>query len=308
MVTKTFKIHLAYDGTAYSGWQRQPGRATVQGALEAALEKVTGQAVETLGSSRTDAGVHALGQVVSLESATRLAPETLQRALNAELPDDVQVFAAAEAPGFHALRDTLRKRYRYVIDDAPLGDLFQQHYAWRHARRLDAEAMHRAAQRLVGTHDFSSFENLGSPRQSPVRTIYEITVRREGCVKRSADAPSFEPQAEQGRAGGLTAPGPLPADALILEIEGNGFLYNMVRNIAGTLALVGRGAKPESWPAEALAACRRPAAGPTAPPHGLFLLWVAHRAPDDNEPRRRGGAEGSEGVFNRRDAETPRGE
>ncbi|MFO0897019.1 MAG: tRNA pseudouridine synthase A [Pirellulales bacterium] len=277
MVIKTFKLHLAYDGTNYSGWQRQPGRGTVQGALEAALEKVTGQAVETLGSSRTDAGVHALGQVVSFESAMRLAPDILRRALNAELPDDVQVFAVAEAPGFHAIRDTLRKRYRYVIDDAPLRDLFQQRYAWRHTRRLDAEAMHRAAQALVGTHDFSSFENLGSPRQSPVRTVYELSVRRVGCVKGSAEAPFVDTPAEQGRAGGLSLPGPLPAHGLILEIEGNGFLYNMVRNIAGTLALVGRGAQPEAWPAEVLAASDRTLAGPTAPPQGLFLLWVAHR-------------------------------
>jgi tRNA pseudouridine38-40 synthase len=308
VVNKTLCLHVAYDGTAYSGWQTQPGRPTVQAAVEAALGKVTGQPVAIVGSSRTDAGVHALGQVVSFESETRLGPEVLQRALNAELPDDVQVFAAAEAPGFHAIRHAVRKRYRYLIDDTPLGDLFAQRYAWRRTRRLDDQAMHRAAQALVGTHDFRSFENLGAPRASSVRTIYELTVRRVGCVQRSADAPSLEPPVEQGRAGGLTVPGPLPAGALVLEIEGNGFLYNMVRNLVGTLALVGRGAQPEAWPAEVLAACDRTLAGPTAPPQGLFLLWVAHRALDENEPRRRGDAEGNEGIVNRRDAETPRGE
>lgn len=308
VVTKTFKLHLAYDGTRYSGWQTQPDRPTVQAALEEALGQVTGKPVSIVGSSRTDAGVHALGQVVSFESDTRLVPEVLQRALNAELPDDIRVFAADKAPGFHAIRHAVRKRYRYVIDDAPLGDLFQQRYAWRRPRRHDAEAMHLAAQALVGTHDFSSFENLGAPRTSSVRTVYELTVRRVGCVQPSADALSFEPPTGQGRAGGLTVPGPLPADALVLEIEGNGFLYNMVRNIAGTLELVGRGAQPEAWPAEVLAACDRTLAGPTAPPQGLFLLWVAHRAPDENEPRRRGDAEGNEGILNRRGAETPGGE
>jgi tRNA pseudouridine38-40 synthase len=286
-----FKLHLAYDGTAYFGWQTQPGRPTVQAALEAALGKVTGKPVSIVGSSRTDAGVHALGQVVSFESDTRLGPEVLQRALNAELPDDVQVFAAAEAPGFHAIRHAVRKRYRYLIDDAPLGDLFAQRFAWRRTRRLDDQAMHRAAQALVGEHDYRSFENLGAPRASSVRTIYELTVRRVGCVKRSADAPSVDPPAEQGRAGGLTVPGPLPVDALVLEIEGNGFLYNMVRNIAGTLALVGRGAQPEAWPAEVLAACDRTLAGPTAPPQGLFLLWVQHQDANHGDTETRRGEE-----------------
>jgi tRNA pseudouridine38-40 synthase len=292
---RTFRLHLAYDGTGYSGWQRQPGRATVQGAVEGALQAIRVDPGEAVGSSRTDAGVHALGQVVSVECGTRLAPEVLQRALNANLPEDIRVFAAAEAPGFHAIRNALRKRYRYVIDDSPLGDLFTQRYAWRQPRQHDVAAMHRAAQALVGTHDFSSFANVGSPRESPVRTIHEIAVRRVthqaaqvGCAQRSANAPSPEPPAGQGRAGGLSIPGPLPADGLAIEIEGDGFLYNMVRNIVGTLVLVGRGAKPESWPAEALAACNRAAAGPTAPPHGLFLLWVVHRDLNhgDTEARR----------------------
>ena len=288
VVNKTFRLHLAYDGTNYSGWQTQPGKATVQGALEAALGKVTGKPVSLVGSSRTDAGVHALGQVVSFHSDTRLETEILQRALNAELPHDIQIIAAAEAPGFHAIRHAFRKRYRYVIDDSPLGDLFAQRFAWRRTRRLDHAAMHRAAQLLVGTHDFRSFENLGAPRSTSVRTVFELTIRRVGGLDCEA---SERAQPEQGRAGGLCVAGPLPADAIVLEIEGDGFLYNMVRNIVGTLVQVGRGLQAEQWPAEVLAAQNRKLAGPTAPAQGLFLLWVAHRTPDGSEPRRHGDTE-----------------
>ncbi len=297
---KTFRLHLVYDGTNYSGWQTQPGKATVQGTLEATLGKVTGKPVSIVGSSRTDAGVHALGQVVSFHSDTRLEPEVLQRALNAELPDDIQIIGAAESPGFHAIRHAFRKRYRYVIDDSPLGDLFAQRYAWRRTRLLDHAAMHRAAQPLIGKHDFRSFENLGAPRSTSVRTVFELSVRRGGLAGHERE----EVEPEQGRAGGLCVAGPLPADGIVLEIEGDGFLYNMVRNIVGTLVLVGRGLQAEAWPAEVLAARNRKIAGPTAPAQGLFLLWVAHRTPDGNEPRRRGDAEQA-GDFNHRDAETP---
>jgi len=297
-VIKTFRLHLAYDGTNYSGWQTQPGKATVQGTLEATLGKVTGKPVSIVGSSRTDAGVHALGQVVSFHSDTRLEPEVLQRALNAELPEDIQIIGAAESPGFHAIRHAFRKRYRYVVDDSPLGDLFAQRYAWRRTRRLDHEAMRRAALPLVGTHDFRSFENLGAPRSTSVRTVFELTVCRVSGLATVADE---RDPAEQGRAGGLCVAGPLPADAIALEIEGDGFLYNMVRNIVGTLVQVGRGLQAEAWPAEVLAAQNRKLAGPTAPAQGLFLLWVAHRTSDGNEPQRREEA----GDFNRRDAETP---
>jgi tRNA pseudouridine38-40 synthase len=247
---RTIKLTLAYDGTAYSGWQTQPGRLTVQGALEAVLAKITGSAVRVVGASRTDAGVHALGQVASFSIESRLSAEVFGRALNAELPHDVAVREAVEVhEGFHSIRDAVRKRYRYAICDGPVRDVFRLRYAWQLYERLDGEAMHAAAQALVGTHDFASFQTSGSPREDTVRTIHELVVQR-------------------GRAG--------DPDLVTVEVEGNGFLYNMVRTIVGTLVEVGRGVRPETWPAEVLAARDRRAAGRTAPPQGLFLLRVEY--------------------------------
>lgn len=242
---RTLKLTIAYDGTAYAGWQSQPASPTIQGALEAALAKITGETIRVVASGRTDAGVHALGQVVSLRTESHLAAEVFQKALNAELTRDIVVLAAEEAPfDFHAIRDARRKRYRYVILDGPVPDVFQRHYSWHCRGRLDHEAMHRAGQALVGKHDFASFETAGSERETSVRTVLELSVWRTS------------------------------ADRLVVEVEADGFLYNMVRTIVGTLAEVGRGVRDEAWPAQVLAAADRRAAGPTAPPQGLFLVAV----------------------------------
>jgi len=247
---RTLKLTLAYDGAAYAGWQVQPGRNTVQGALEAALAKVTGAPVRVVASGRTDAGVHALGQVAGFTTDSPLGPAVLLRALNAELPRDVAVLEAVEVhEGFHPIHDAVRKRYRYLIHDGPVRDVFRRGYCWQHPGRLDAGAMHRAAQALVGKHDFSSFESSGAERLSSVRTVYAISVGR-----------------------GRGAEGHL----VTTEVEADGILYNMVRAIVGTLVEVGRGARPESWPAEVLQAADRRAGGPTAPPQGLFLVRVEY--------------------------------
>lgn len=245
---RTLRLTLAYDGTAYAGWQVQAGKPTVQEVFEAALAKVTGEKIRVVASGRTDAGAHALGQVVSFATSSRLPADVIQRALNAVLPPDIGVVEAVEAPEqFHALRDALRKRYRYVIHDGPGRDVFQRCYAWHCYRRLDVEAMDRAAQCLRGTHDFRSFQTSGAERRTSVRTIHEIWVRRGAGADR---------------------------DLVVTEVEANGFLYNMVRAIVGTLVEVGRGARDEGWVGEVLAAADRRVAGPTAPPHGLFLLRV----------------------------------
>ncbi len=245
------KLTLAYDGTAYAGWQIQPERTTVQGVLETAIERVTGNSSRTLASGRTDAGVHALGQVVGFRTDSKLSPETLLRALNAELPRDVAVLDAARVgDDFHPIRNAVTKRYRYVIHDGPARDVFGRHYAWQTKGPLDAQAMHRAACGLLGRHDFSSFESAGAPRQDSIRTITDIHVTRgQGTDQHT----------------------------ITTEIEADGFLYNMVRAIAGTLVEVGRGAREESWPAQAMAATDRGKAGPTAPPQGLFLMCVDYR-------------------------------
>ena len=260
---RSVKLVLAYDGTDYAGWQVQADCRTVQGTLEAAIRKVTGQEVRALASGRTDAGVHALRQVVGLQIETGLSVDVLRRALNAELPHDVAVLEASEAPqGFHPIRDAIRKRYRYVIHDGPVREVLLRRYCWHYGRgRLDAESMNRAAAALLGKHDFSSFQTSGAERESSVRTISAITVRRTG------EGPGvFQTGGQQSRAGGR--------DWIVLEVEADGFLDNMVRAIVGTLVEVGRGAQPEGWPAEVLQAADRTTGGPTAPPQGLFLVSV----------------------------------
>ncbi len=253
---RTFRLTLAYDGTRYAGWQSQAGQLTLQDTLEQAIQRITRETIRVVASGRTDAGVHALGQVVSFQLETQLEPRVLQKALNAELPDDMAVLdAALVADDFHAIWRAVRKRYRYLLHDGRIRDVFARQYAWHLFTPLDEGAMHRAAQGLVGTHDFKSFETSGSPRGTSVRTVHELSVVR----LESPPHPVFP-----------VTPGRLIA----IEVEADGFLYNMVRSIVGTLIQVGQGRQAESWPAEVMAACDRRAAGRTAPANGLFLVRV----------------------------------
>ncbi len=245
---RNIKLLLAYDGTDFSGWQRQPDRRTVQQVLEEAIGALTGSVPATNASGRTDAGVHALGQVVHFFTASRHAPEVFAKALNATLPADVRVKGAWEMPqSFHATLDAKSKLYRYVIDNGPIADPFQLRYAHHVYHRLDTDAMNRAGSALKGRHDFHSFETNWPNRTSSVRTITGLDVSRAG-------------------------------DLVRVDVEADGFLYNMVRSIAGTLILVGLGRRPERWVAEALAAEDRAAAGPTSPPQGLFLARVNYES------------------------------
>ncbi len=298
---RTLKLIIAYDGTAYAGWQLQPERPTLQGTLEDAVAKVTGQHVRILASGRTDAGVHALGQVVGLRTDSALPPAVLLRAINANLPHDVAVLEAVEMPGgFHPIADVVRKRYRYVIHDGPLRDVFRRRYAWHYIYgRLDADAMSRAAAALLGTHDFSSFESSGAERKTSVRTVFDLSVERGRAGERGEEESGIRDQGSEAKNGGSAtedgrnAPrlrswrncGPDSNDSITIEIEADGFLYNMVRAIVGTLVEVGRGSQPESWPAEVLDAVDRRVAGPTAPPQGLYLVSVQYKNPsgDENE-------------------------
>ena len=261
---RTFKLTIAYDGTAYAGWQLQPGGPTIQAALEAAIERVTTQRIRTVASGRTDAGVHAVGQVVGFSANTSLEGEVLRRALNANLPGDIAVLEAAEVPaGFHPIRDARRKRYRYIVHDSDVRDVFLRRFAWHYPYgRLEAAAMQRAAESLVGRHDFRSFQTSGAERKTSVRTVFELSVCRGD--PRGEVLPAAPAEARRR------------PDWIVLEIEADGFLYNMVRAIVGTLTEVGRGARTESWPAEVLVARDRREAGPTAPPQGLFLVKVTY--------------------------------
>jgi tRNA pseudouridine38-40 synthase len=253
MATRWLKLTVAYDGTAYVGWQVQPDKPTVQGAIETAWREIARETVRVTAAGRTDAGVHALGQVVAIVTENRLSVADLHRGLNAVLPEDVAVVALEEArEGFHATYNALGKTYRYEIHNGRVPAIFDRRYTWHYPQPLDADAMHAAGQALVGKHDFSSFESVGSERPDSVRTITELSVRR--------------------------GTGDL-ADRVTIEISGDGFLYNMVRAIVGTLVEVGRGARDAAWPASVLAACDRTQAGQTAPPHGLFLVRVVYPNP-----------------------------
>jgi len=252
---RCFHLTVAYDGSDFFGWQWQPDRRTVQGVIEEAIERVTGEKLRVVGSGRTDAGVHARGQAVSFQSSTRLAAEILLRALNANLPPDARVVGAVEAAAdFCAMRASTGKRYRYVIDNGRIPDLFSRQRAWFVRDELDLDAMREAARLLVGRHDFKTYESSGSPRLGTCRTIRDFTVSRE-------------------------SPG-LDQEWIVVEVEADGFLYNMVRNLVGTLVEVGRGKQSASWPREILAARERRLAGPTAPPQGLYLLRVYFPQPE----------------------------
>jgi len=262
--TRTIRLTLAYEGTRYSGWQIQPGRSTVQGALAEAIRGITGESVLPRGSSRTDAGVHSLGQVVAFATASDLEPGVWMKALNARLPPDITVLEGVAAPaGFDPVSAAVRKRYRYRIHDAGWRPVLQRHLVWRWKSRLDVAAMQAAAARLVGEHDFTSFETTPSTRRSKVRTIHAAEVFRHSGHDDAAGAEVW------------------------IEVVGNGFLYNMVRIITGSLVMVGCGKRRPEWISDVIAARSRPAAGPTAPPQGLVL--VAIELADAADPAGSGG-------------------
>ncbi len=271
---RNFKLTVAYDGTNYFGWQAQADQVTVQVTFEAAIEQITGEKVRLHASGRTDTGVHALGQVASFHSETKLPPQVLHKALNAVLPEDISVLDVCEVPDdFHPRYSAKRKHYRYLIYNGSNRLPFFRPYAWHYKKGdLDAEAMHRAAQPLLGKHDFTSFESSGAKRKTSVRMVELLQVRRgragEGNDSERSLVVDRWPLVESD----FFFPFPIgnPADWITLDIVADGFLYNMVRSIMGTLVEVGRGAQSESWPGEVLRAADRRLAGPTAPPRGLF--------------------------------------
>lgn len=244
---KTFRLILEYDGSDFDGWQVQPSGRTVQGALEAAVQRVTGQALAVVGSGRTDAGVHARGQVASLCGEIRFEAEGLRRALNGVLPPDVAVIDVAAAhDGFHARFDARSKLYGYRIwsnrNPSPLRGRRQY---WLPVA-VDLEAMAQAARHCLGRHDFASFQAAGSAVGSSVRSLSRLEVNGES-----------------------------PGEIEVL-VEGDGFLRHMVRTLVGTLLEVGRGRRPSDSLPALLAARDRRKAGPTAPARGLTLLRVSY--------------------------------
>ena len=252
---RILKLTVAYDGTGFVGWQRQADGESIQGLLEQALARFDGAPVTVHGAGRTDAGVHALGQVASAEVTSRHDAASIHRGLNASLPPDVRVTAVEDAPaGFHARFSARSKMYRYVLDTSPVASPFDRGFSWHLPERLDVAAMQKAATALIGTHDFAVFQSTGGETSGTVRTITRSTLT------------TSQPQMQWGE--------PCQARHIVYEVSGNGFLRHMVRAIAGTLVEVGRGWREPGSMAALLAAGDRAQAGPTAPAHGLFLVRV----------------------------------
>lgn len=241
---RNIKLTLSYDGTDFAGWQVQPGRRTVQETLEQAIAAVTQETVRCNVSGRTDAGVHALGQVVNFYTGSDLPVEKLKRAINAHLPPDVAVRQAEEvAQAFDANHDARGKWYRYYVHVGEVRPVFLRRYVWHIPWQLDLAKMQASSEALLGRHDFRSFETEGPNRMSSVRTITYLQWRQRGKL-------------------------------VWLDIAADGFLYNMVRAIVGTVVNVGRGYWPVERIGEILSGQDRRLAGPTAPPQGLFLMQV----------------------------------
>jgi len=244
----TFKITIAYEGTGFVGWQRQAAGVSIQGLIEDALRDLAGTEVAVVGAGRTDAGVHALGQVASFSIERAMTADTLIRAVNARLPDAVRVVAAVEAaPGFNARFDARVKTYRYRLWNADVMNPFERRYAWHVPGTLDVERMADAARAIEGRHDFAAFQAAGSAAKTTVRTVASSRV----------DA--------TGRDG-----------LLVYEVTGDGFLRHMVRTIVGTLVETGRQRRSVESMRETIASRDRAAAGPTAPAEGLFLTSVVY--------------------------------
>ena len=246
---RTLRITLAYDGTDLHGWQVQPGLPTVQGLVAGVCERILGAPTKVVGASRTDAGVHALGQVASLTTMSGISPAAFLRALNALLPPAIRARGCVEtAPGFDARRSALGKRYAYLIDRSATPDPFLRRYAWHVSFSLAPGAMRQAIALTRGKRDFSAFCAAPGRGRSPVCTVRSVRL----VTRRSR---------------------------LVVLISADSFLHHMVRNLVGSLVEVGRGLRPPEWMAELLEGRDRTRAGPTAPAQGLVLVRVLYPRP-----------------------------
>lgn len=256
-----WKLTIAYDGTSFHGWQIQPGLPTIQGALAEALHNITGEKVLPQGSGRTDTGVHAIGQVASFSLSSPIPGSNLQRALNHLLPSSIRVLTVEAVPAeFHARYGAWRKTYEYRIAPQTICMPVLAPFVWNCTWPLDLSAMQQAATHVIGRHDFTSFaavdpdqgdrgkeqEFLSFPEKTAIRTIFASHWHRE-------------------------------SELLIYRVTGSGFLHHMVRNLVGTFVDVGRGRTSADALSAILSARSRSAAGPTAPPQGLFLLEVDYK-------------------------------
>lgn len=243
---RNIKITISYDGTSYHGFQVQKNDITIQETLQNALFKITGERINVIGCGRTDAGVHAICYTASFRTQSSMPPDKYVYALNAMLPPDIVCLSSSEADiDFHAKNSAKKKHYTYKILNSELADPFLRNYAWHFKYPLDAEKMQRAAKAFVGEHDFEGFSSSGRSVKTTVRTIYSLDVTKSGNI-------------------------------ITIDVIGNGFLYNMVRIIAGTLTAVGTGRIPYEDIPDIISSCDRTRAGITAPPQGLYLTEVIY--------------------------------
>lgn len=248
---RRIKLIVAYDGTEYSGWQIQPEAPTIEMYLDKAIHELTGENVHVIGASRTDAGVHAYGNVAVFDTESTIPGDRFTFALNRFLPDSIVIQDSWEVAGdFHPRHCNTRKTYEYRILNTAVPLPQKRNFTWHVAGSIDIEKMREAAAYIVGEHDFKSFCCVKTQAESTVRTIYSLEVLQEGSE-------------------------------IIIRIKGNGFLYNMVRIITGTLIQVGKGRFEPEYVKQMLEAKDRTVAGQTAPPQGLTLVGIEYVDNDD---------------------------
>ena len=253
-MTQRWALGIAYRGQAYEGWQSQPGGRTVQDVLERALAQFTGSPLRTQCAGRTDAGVHALNQVVHVDAPVERAPFSWVRGTNRYLPGDVAVqWAQPVGTTFHARNSARGRRYRFLVLESPVRPAIEAGACGWVFRPLDGEAMRAAAAHVIGEHDFSAFRSADCQARTPVKTLRRIEIGRRGAYWR-------------------------------FDFDANAFLHHMVRNLMGCLVAIGAGGQPPAWMAEVLASRRRKAAAPTFPPEGLYFVGpyydAAHGLPE----------------------------
>jgi tRNA pseudouridine38-40 synthase len=243
---KRYKLTIAYDGTAYNGWQRQPdapGIVTVQREVEKAAGSIVSHPCTVLGSSRTDTGVHAMGQVAAMNAETHIDVGRLRKAINSRLPPDILIREMEEVPEHFDVRTAKHKRYRYLIWNDQDRPVFYRHYVYHFYRSLDLPLMQQACTHFVGTHDFNAFKGRSDERENTTRTIFNCSIHRKGPL-------------------------------IVFAVEGSGFLYHMVRTMVGTVIEVGTKHWPPHRVAEVIASKDRQQAGPCSPAQGLHLQWI----------------------------------
>lgn len=253
MHMRNIKLIIEYEGTGYHGWQSQVNAAAIQDVLSSAIEKLTGEKTSLTGSGRTDTGVHALGQVANFHTASNIPADKFTYALNSILPDDIVVKKSEEADeSFHSRFSAIGKKYKYLFYNSALPSALLRHRAWHIYHSLDTGAIAEGAKYFLGTHDFKAFMSTGSSIKSTIRNINEISIISESTKM------------------GMN----IMNSNLCLEIAGDGFLYNMVRIIAGTLVQIGYGKIRPEYISEIIESGDRKKAGKTAPAHGLYLVEV----------------------------------